>query len=84
MASQSITGTLYYTLLGLCAAVFIGFSYVSFLAYNLTRSTPYFFLSYVIIAPVFVAAFLFILLVAVGKSGFYRELQELKLYKVRV
>jgi len=79
-----ITGTLYYSLLGLCIAILIGFSYLSFLAYTLTKSTPYFFLSYLIIAPVFVSAFLLILLTAIGKIGFYRELQQLKAYKVKI
>ena len=79
---NSIHGILYYSLLGLCISIFIGFSYLSFLAYTVTQGTPYFLLSYIIIAPVFVAAFLLILLVAVGKAGFYRELQQLKMYKV--
>ncbi|HIH14427.1 MAG TPA: hypothetical protein HA224_04185 [Nanoarchaeota archaeon] len=77
-------GTLYYCLLGICLAIFVGFAYMSFLAYSLTRATQYFFLSYIIILPVFVAAFLFFLLVAVGKTGFYREFQDLKGYKVPI
>ena len=77
-------GTLYYSLLGICLAIFVGFAYMSFLAYTLTRATKFFFLSYIIILPVFVASFLFFLLVAIGKAGFYREFQDLKAYKVPV
>ncbi len=77
-------GTLYYGLLGICAAIFIGFAYMSFLAYTLTQGTKYFLLSYIIILPVFVSAFLFFLLAAVGKTGFYRELRELQAYKVKL
>ena len=79
---QKFHATLYYSLLAICISIFIGFSYLSFLAYTVTQGTPYFLLSYIIIATVFVAAFLLILLVAVGKAGFYRELEELQRYRV--
>lgn len=81
---RSTHGLLYYTLLGLSIAVFLGFSYLSFLAYTITRGTPFFVLSYIVIAPVFVSGFLFILLVAVGKLGFNHELEDLHKYKVEV
>ncbi len=81
---RSYSGLLYFTLVGLCIAIFTGFAYLSFLAFSITSHTVFFVLSYVVLAPVFVAGFLFLLLLVVGKTGFYRELAELHKYKVAV
>ncbi|MBI2041344.1 MAG: hypothetical protein HYT16_04550 [DPANN group archaeon] len=78
------TSLLYSALLSICIAIFIGFSYLGFLAFSITKNTIFFLLSYIVLAPVFVAGFLFLLLLIVGKTGFYRELAELHRYKVEV
>jgi hypothetical protein len=68
----------------ICIGILAIFSYLSYIAYTVTLHTPYFAISYVIISPVFVAFFLFILLVAIGRHGFYKEYESLQKYKVKV
>ncbi len=67
-----------------CIGILIIFSYLSYVAYSVTVNTPYFAISYIIASPVFVAFFLFVLLVAIGRRGFYREYEALHKYKVKL
>ncbi len=67
-----------------CIGILVLFSYLSYVAYAVTVNTSYFMISYIIASPVFVAFFLFVLLVAIGRKGFYREYEVLHKYKVRL
>lgn len=80
---RSVARALYHTFAALSVLVLIIFGYLTYLAYITTVNTPYFILSYVIVSPVFVAGFLLIMLVTLGQRGFYRELEQLKKYKVK-
>jgi len=75
---------IYAGLLATDIAILILFVYLSYLAYYFTVNSPFFVYSYIIISPVFVAMVLFTLLLIVGKKTFYRELEHLKKYKVKI
>jgi len=66
------TNALYYTILVVCVAVLVIFSYATWLVYALTAGTIFSIFVYVMAMPVIVAVLLLGLLVWSGKKRFFR------------
>lgn len=81
--SQKFARELRIVWMAACVLVLAAFSYFSYLAYAAVAGTRYYMLSYVIAMPVFVAGFLFVLLVFYGKT-FYKEIEELEKFRVKL
>lgn len=78
-AEPGFAQIVYYGLMLISLCIFVGFSYISFLAYRMMAG-QFSTISYVIVAPIFVSAFLFIILVMYGRHHLHKELGAFKKY----
>jgi len=74
----------WYSLLLINIGIIFALAYISRLLFVATAGSPLYIYGYISLAPVAVAIFFFISLVAINKKAFYRELEHLQKYKVKV
>ncbi len=74
----------WYSLLLIDIGIIFALTYISRLIFVATAGSPLYIYGYISLAPVAVAIFFFIFLVAINKKTFYRELEHLKKYRVEV
>lgn len=74
----------WYSLLLADIGIILALTYISRLVFVATEGSPLYIYGYISLVPVAVAIFFFISLVVVNKKSFYRDLEHLKKYKVKV